>query len=474
MNEPIAIAFAALVLAGLGACGDDGAPEPDAGPPPRDAGPPPMALRYTPEGCSYEVRVQPLSESGEGGDVLGAAPSLSQVHVSWAGPTDSTFAVNWRSDLETTVSDVIFGTDRAAVEAAEGEDAGAGVLLRSGHHLFFEDVTGVQLRLHEVHVCGLDPSTVYYYKVGGMGTWSAVHEVATGPVVGSSDPIRFAVTGDSRNEAIVFAEIQRRLRDEAVDFQIFTGDAVEFGFNQADWDAWFAAEFDGIRVEDALADSVLMPSVGNHDGLADNYVLQFALPQEESPLEQGGGEQWYAFDYGGAHIVVLDTSTPNELVEGPQAEWLEADLAAVDRAVTPWVFALHHYATYSCSHRHGSQIDIRAAWQPSYDRHGVDVVFTGHDHNYERSLPIRGLDAMGEGVVAVSGPDGEPVDESGTVYVVSGGSGAPLYGIDADCYHTRAAESTHNYVVVELDGRTLRYAAYRLDGTLLDSFEYTK
>jgi len=108
------------------------------------------------------------------------------------------------------------------------------------------------------------------------------------------------------------------------------------------------------------------------------------------------------------------------------------------------------------------------AWQPIFDEHSVDLVFTGHDHDYERSKPIRGFQAGSN--------DGELVapGEDGTVYVVAAGAGAPLYGVDPSCYHTETTESVRNYVIVDVEGNTLDFTAYRIDGTVLDEFTLTK
>jgi len=56
---------------------------------------------------------------------------------------------------------------------------------------------------------------------------------------------------------------------------------------------------------------------------------------------------------------------------------------------------------------------------------------------------------------------------------VAGGAGAPLYRSGV-CGHTHRSESTRSYVVLDIDGRTLRYRAMRLDGSVIESFEYTK
>jgi hypothetical protein len=90
-------------------------------------------------------------------------------------------------------------------------------------------------------------------------------------------------------------------------------------------------------------------------------------------------------------------------------------------------------------------------------------------------LPIRGFqEGTNDGVVADHGSNGVPIDRSGTIYIVAAGAGAPLYGVDPSCFHTHATESVRNYVIVDIDGLTLTYTAYRLDGSVLDEFTYTK
>lgn len=470
-----------LLALSLCGCGDDdgSSPMPDGGTPDtgprRDAGPQPESFMYTPEGCAHSVLTPEVSDAELDGEVVGAAATPDHVHVSWAGPADTTFTVNWRTDRETTRTRVLYGTDMAAVAAAEDADAAAGVSLATGHTFTYASIADgmMRTRIHEVHVCGLTASTRYFYKAGAPGAWSAVYDVTTAPAAGATEPFTFAVLGDSRNDPSIFADIQRQLAERGVDFQVYTGDAVFLGVNQLDWNGFFEATNGGTTVESVIARIPLMPTNGNHEALALNYVAQFALPQTVDENERGEGEQWYAFDYGNAHFVVLDASAPASLVEA-QAAFLEADLAAVDRAETPWIFVMHHQAQYSCSN-HGSDLELRAAWQPVIDEHRVDFVLNGHDHNYERSRPIRGFQAAmpADGMVVTAGPEGQPVMESGTVYVVAGGAGAPLYD-NGTCYHTQISERTSNYVIVEITGRTLHWTAYRLDGSVIDEFTYTK
>lgn len=474
------ILSASVLLAG---CEETGIMVADSGPPPEgDAGMAAMRqISYEPEGCGYTVTTADLDAAGMSEDVFGDNPDPIHVHVSWAGPSHTTFAVVWEADVETLASRVLYGTDRAAVE---GADAAEGAVLEQvGHHMLYRPLVGSRggNRIHEVHVCGLEPSTTYFYKVGGPGNWSEVFETTTAPMPGSTEPFSFGVTGDSRNNLENSWPIsQRALLDAAIDFQVFSGDAVFLGPNQNDWREFFQATVDDFEIEDLFSRTPFMMANGNHDQLAINYVTQFAFPQELSENEQAQGEEWYSFDYANAHFVMLnDTVGDAAVLAGSQADWMRADLRAVDRTVTPWIFVVHHRPFYTCQSTHSPDTALRAAWQPIFDEFSVDMVLTGHNHVYERSRPIRGLEG-GDGVVASTGPNGVPTYDpaglpSGTVYVVAAGVGAELYEVSTECNTSFTGEAVRPYVIVSIEDRTLTYTAYNaMTGQVIDEFTLTK
>jgi hypothetical protein len=481
----VPLAFAPFLLL-LPACEETGVVETDSGPAPEgDAGPPAQrTLTYTPAGCGYEVRTPELEATGMSEDVFDEADdTLDQIHVSWAGPSHTSFTVNWHSGEGTLASRVLYGTDEAAVRAADGPGEGVGEQV--GHHMLYVPQLGgsrsAGTRIHEAHVCGLDPSTTYFYKVGGPGHWSEVYDTTTAPEPGSTEPFSFAVTGDSRNNLENSWPIsQRQLLEAGVDFQVFSGDAVFLGPNQADWELFFNASDGDFEIQDMLARVPFMMANGNHDQLAINYVTQFAFPQELTEGERAQGEEWYSFDYGNAHFIMLnDTVGDSAVLGGAQADWMRQDLMAVDRDVTPWIFAVHHRPFYTCRSTHSPDTALRAAWQPIFDEFSVDMVLTGHNHVYERSQPIRGLEG-GEGVVASTGTNGVPTYDpaglpSGTVYVVAAGVGAELYEVSTDCTTSYTGSVVRPYVIVEIEDRTLRYTAYNtMNGQVIDEFELTK
>ncbi|MBW2457291.1 MAG: metallophosphoesterase family protein [Deltaproteobacteria bacterium] len=431
---------------------------------------------YQPGCCNYPVDTPEVAARGFDSSVAGTSATPDHVHVSWAGPSQSSFAVNWRSDVDNERSQLLYGPSEQAVAAADGP--GGDVRRVTGHHLLYASpVDGTsQTRVHEVHVCGLEPGTTYSYKVGGPEAWSEVYDAKTAPLPGATESFKFAVLGDSRGVAgaDIHAQLQQAIATHDVDFELFTGDAVAAGPLQADWNRWFEATSGDFALQDLLARKPMFVANGNHENLALGLLTQFAVPQEISEGERAQGEEWYAFDYGNARFLVM-SDDPRETATGQaQQDWLDTTLAAVDREQQPWLVLSHHRSLYSCGGSHSSDLDIRSVRQLVLDEHEVDLVVSGHDHLYERSKPMRGLAGTTGLIAPEMGPNDTPVNQSGTLYVVSGGAGAPLYGTDDGCDHTHLTESTYHYVIVEIADRQLSYTAYRLDGSVLDEFEITK
>lgn len=453
------LTLTSLVAVALYACGSssDDAPKGGGG-----SGAP--VTSYTPKSCDYAVSLpDSVEDATMDGREVGAEPTPKNVHVSWAGPPSSSFAVNWGTGLDTRLTQVLYGTDPSAVAAADR--AGAGVSVQLGHTFIFGSSSPLyadqKARVHEGHVCGLEPGTTYYYKVGGPGHWSAVYDVATAPAPETTTPFRFVLSGDSRGDPGAFAEIQRAARDAAADFQIFTGDAVMVGANQLNWDEFFQAKAGSFAAEEALARIPFMTVVGNHEALALNYFVQFAFPGEETEGESpdSRGEEWYSFQYGNAYFFMLNDTVTDQNSFAREAAWMKTKLDGLDRAKIDWVFAVHHRPLYTCSNHSplATQVDL---WGKVYDEHEVDMVLAGHNHCYERSKPIR---------AGAEAPMG-----GGTIYVTAGGAGAPLYSTGTDCPLEQITEKTRGYVIIDIDGKKLDYRALRNDASEIEAFSLTK
>jgi acid phosphatase type 7 len=211
---------------------------------------------------------------------------------------------------------------------------------------------------------------------------------------------------------------------------------------QIEWDDWFDA------MGPLTTTAPLMPVQGNHEVFADIYYDQFALPASPT-LPDALKEHAWSLDVGNVHFVGLDSN--GEAVITAQVAWLEADLqAARADPEVDWIVCMMHHAPYSASN-HGSDSRLQAHFSPLWEKYKVDLVFSGHDHNYERSHPI----AAGKVVGAGEGP----------VYVVAGAFFAPPYGNGKKWW---TATSVHgnkgNWVIVDVEGDALTLTAMSGDG----------
>ncbi|HUH03978.1 MAG TPA: metallophosphoesterase, partial [Kofleriaceae bacterium] len=313
------------------------------------------------------------------------------------------------------------------------------------------DASGTPLRtleaetsdIHEVVVDGLEAGRRYRYQVECDGEMSA-GEFATGPATGA--PFSFVVFGDSRSNANTHARVVERVRREVPDFILGTGDMVDNGSREDEWQTFFDIE------RDLLRENVLFPSLGNHDRqgrgrTADNFRKYFSLP-ENSP----DPERYYAFTYSNARFLVLD-SNAYAFALTDQTAWIEQQLqqARLNPAIK-FIFITMHHPPYSVS-LHGGRTELRDAWTPLYEKYGVTAVFSGHDHVYSRA------------------------EKNNVKYFVSGGGGAPLYPRSRkpsplDVAATKYFERTNHYLRAVIVGDQVEITAIRADGSLMETVSW--
>ncbi len=416
----------------------------DAAPTDTSTDPYPEVVRLTPEGCDHEVTFPGIFAPEDGALTYGPSPEPAGIHLSFPGSGDAstTIAFSWRTDLETMASSVELGTDADALDRVE-----TGWTLLAYQGTAYDDNL-IERRLHEVQVCGLTPATTYHYRVGGEGGWSDVHSFRTAPAAGAATPIRFAVVGDSRTHYdTTWAEVAQAIDAYDPAFVVHSGDAVDYGYRIEEWDMHFD------NGADLFPGAPFLHVNGNHEDNALVYYAEVAL---------AGNEQWYDVRYGNLHFVGLnDWPTSSPTIEGAQRDFLEEILCGTD---ANWTFAMHHRPPYSSAPFHGPNPDLQDAWVPIFDSCGLDIDIAGHDHVYERTLP------MFEGT-----PVATPAE--GTIYTISAGGGASLYEAGSGQPWTHVTESVNSFVIVDVDGDTLRWRAYRIeDGveSLLDPMTLEK
>ncbi|MDG3002486.1 purple acid phosphatase family protein [Paludisphaera mucosa] len=324
-------------------------------------------------------------------------------------------------------------------------------------------------RFHSVVFRDLSPSTAYVYRVGDGVDWSEWYQVRTAS--DKPEPFRFLYFGDAQNDIkSMWSRVIRRAYADAPDaaFMVHAGDLVNRGWDDALWGEWFAA---GGWVDGMVAN---VPSPGNHeyerprlpDGKVDpnakalftpHWRAQFALPENGPP---GLEEAAYFFDYQGVRVVSLNSNEAHR----EQAEWLDRVLAENPQT---WTIVTFHHPIYSPA-KNRDNPELRALWQPVFDRRKVDLVLQGHDHTYART----GLKAF-ENVPEGANTRDDPTATAGTVYVVSV-AGPKMYVLDPEHWMRRAGEDVQLYQVIAVDGGVLRYEARTALGDPYDAFELHK
>jgi hypothetical protein len=233
---------------------------------------------------------------------------------------------------------------------------------------------------------------------------------------------------------------------------VHLGDTVDSGWIK---DQWVNHLFGPGK--ELFARVPMYPCIGNHEKNHAFYYQYFSLPKPE---------YYYSYTYGNAEFFTVDT---NKKV-GPgteQYQWLDE---ALGKSKAKWKFVYHHHPVYtSDDDDYGNTWKGVASGQGDrnarqlatlYDKHKVDLVFTGHVHFYERSHPIR---------------DGKVNAADGTIYLISGGGGGSLenFAPVPPSFKAQCRSVYHICFATLVDGK-LSIRAFDEYGALFDVFDVEK
>jgi hypothetical protein len=305
--------------------------------------------------------------------------------------------------------------------------------------VYTDGINGETVWTYHARVGGLRPGATYAYAVSAgnddnkTDPFSATFTTApTGRAA-----FRFTSYGDlaTPNTQWVLSYGQAAYAVTTVEslqplFHLLNGDLCYADLNPATQpDVW--RDF-GNNVQASAANRPWMPVPGNHEIEFGNgpqgftsYLTRYTLPSNGAPPFEG---RWYSFRVGSVLFVSLSgddvayqdagafnagpapltpaASTGNPPIEpgtsryvrgysgGAQTRWLERTLADARRDLSvDWIVVqLHQCACSSSKTGNGSDLGLRAEWLPLFDKYEVDLVLSGHDHDYERSFPVRGFD----------------------------------------------------------------------------------
>jgi hypothetical protein len=350
-----------------------------------------------------------------------------------------------RKDRGIVRGPIISALDATTATIAVETDAGVEAMIEWG---FSRDTKAEHTKSspagkrHRFDLEGLPANGDVFYRISAGVTRTQVYSFHTLPPPGAV--IRIGVYGDVRGGHAVHRKIVEQMLREGLDLVAVTGDMVLRGPDEADWQRFFAV------TRELLASIPYYPAVGNHDlgwgGAHHDAQGVFGLPP--GPPGRPAGAFYYSRDVADIHLVFLDS---NAYDRPEQETWLASDLAAARARKVRAILVITHDGPYARGYHGGSAI-ARDRYVPILLAHRVDLVFSGHDHIYQRG------------------------DAKGLRYVVSGGGGASLYGIRCgvtgrpkckidDGMQMVAKE--HHYVVLTI-GREVELCARKPDGTLLE------
>jgi hypothetical protein len=283
-------------------------------------------------------------------------------------------------------------------------------------------------------ITGLAPDATYCYRLetdqGALTDWGTLR---TAPPASTTRPLRFVALGDSGAGTAAQLAVAKRLGTVPFEAMLFLGDIA---YPRGSYDQLQTRFFEVYAPY--LARAPAYAAIGNHETWTDGgapFDDVFVLP---------GNERWYSFDWGHVHFVFIDTNR----IASDSLAWLERDLAGRDPR-TRWTIVVGHHPPFSAAQR-GPVHALRTRLVPILERHRVDLVLNGHEHHYERTLPIRGV-----------------------TYVTSGGGGGSLTppGVTRD---TRYTEEVHHFLAIEVTRTRLSLRAIDVEERLVDELELTR
>ncbi len=314
------------------------------------------------------------------------------------------------------------------------------------------------LFIETITLDNLQPNTPYFYQVvltddRGETIESGVLTFATAP--SDDPPFSFAIIGDTEARPHVNFQVSKLIWDERPNFILNLGDLTDGGKEHHKFE-WNYEYFTGMT---ALNSRIpVFPVAGNGEGDLFWYKRYHKLPDPEG---------YYSFKYGNAEFFMLDSNQKDAFAPGgEQYAWLEEQLK---KSTAKWKFVAHHHAPYSSDEDdYGNSWEGKSAFGdlkvrqivPLYEKYGVDIVFFGHLHTYQRTLPIL------ENVVD---------KKNGVIYLQGGGGGGNL----EDFAPTRSWFSAktyrgHHYFTVSIEGEELHLKMYDSEGGMKDFMSIQK
>jgi len=393
------------------------------------------------------------------------------------------------------------------------------------------DVPGIDPhRVYRAALTNLIPGEEFQYRVlqSGKSVFTATGKARKG----ASQPYRLVLFGDCAQDTPEQRQIAYQASLAKPDFLFITGDIVYGAGRISEYRHKY---FPVYNHETATADdgAPLIRSVpflaapGNHDTGLNNYkqyadALAYFLywdqplngpvtpadapntrhtlvgnAEAQAGFLESAGPRYprmanFSFDYGNAHWTVLDSNPYMDWQNPALVQWIKDDIAQSKNA--KWHFVSFHHPGFNSSVTHFTDQWMRLL-APTFEEAKVDIVFSGHVHNYQRSFPMTFVpkkqedgtwkgpkgEVAGNWTLDRKFADGTSAKPAGVIYIVSGGGGAHLYNPEQQGNPETLQPFTDKYIaqvnsmsIIDINGNTFRMKQVNAKGEEVDSFQVKK
>ena len=299
-------------------------------------------------------------------------------------------------------------------------------------------------------------NSTLYYKIYDSGTdsYGSTQTFKTAPT-SSEEPYSIIAMGDSRTYVENWQKVANAANVHDAAAVLFVGDIVNTGGSNSDWDGWF--DYGSSIIKDKL----FYHTLGNHEirkGGTSKYINNFVMPEAET-----GTELYYSFEYRDAIFINLNSEAPDD---STQLVWLQNTLAMNQDKL--WKIVWFHCPFYTTGSHADEMNDFFDTWWKAFDDFGVNLIFNGHDHMYERTKPINRNISTTDPVAEYGSESGQ-----GRCQIVTGGAGAPLYDVGSAWWLDNGAKSLH-YCKLDFNENNLKISVFNESQDIIDHFILSK